>query len=453
MWSANAPPHKRLIVSPSQPLSPWSNNLSFHKSRSVSAHSRTASESSQAPSTPTPPVMLQSTFMPPPPPVVKRANNWDPKPEVVAKQAPSPPCTAPSRSRRLSVRQSIRPATSRRASDRSTGLNRSSMFSEASQREQQTQRPYTAKTPAKTFAARQGPKMIPELSPRIVTLDGGSPRLKMFGSKVGQLKLHKRGTTSSAIMRIGGVGSDGETGSIDKSAEAFSKVVAQNVSCFGGLGALRVLRHWKRDAVHFVRELWLKSEKEQSKIPTSWVRGSSQAAVRQRTRQQSTTGLSLECFYEFLRQIGCTANPDMAQRLFRVMVYPCNMSAASIMQRPCSRVSYEQFVNGCKYTLSCRYPDKRIRCIFNFYDQARSGGIDRGQLYRSLVYVPSIQNLSENPEQRRNAVLALVCKVWTAFHELLEATTGPASEFISLKQFSCLAVQFSELTELFDLGL
>ena len=215
----------------------------------------------------------------------------------------------------------------------------------------------------------------------------------------------------------------------------------------------QVLRHWKRDAVHFVRELWLKSKRGQNKFPTSWVRGSSQAAVRQRKRQQSTTGLTLESFHKFMRQIGCTAVPDMVQRLFHVMVYPCSMSAASIMQQPCSRVSYEQFVNGCKYTLSCRYPEKRIRCIFNFYDQARSGGIDKGQLYRGLVYVPSIQIRSENPEQRRNAVLALVCKVWTAFHELLKATTGPASEFISLKQFGCLAVQFSELTELFDLGL
>ena len=70
--------------------------------------------------------------------------------------------------------------------------------------------------------------MIPELSPRIVTLDGGSPRLKTFGSKVGQLKLHKQGTTSSAIMRIGDVGSDGETGSIDKSAEVKYKALFAN---------------------------------------------------------------------------------------------------------------------------------------------------------------------------------------------------------------------------------
>ena len=169
------------------------------------------------------------------------------------------------------------------------------------------------------------------------------------------------------------------------------------------------------------------------------------AAVRERKRQHMTTGLTLDSFKKFMQQMGCTGLADLSSRLFQTFIYPPNMDAANILQQPSTRVTFEEFVNGCKCALSYRNPGKRIRSIFNFYDIDRTGCIDRGQLHRGLKHAPSIE-LQRDPELRQNKVLSLVKKIWIA-------AEASAVDTLSSKDFCRLAKQFPELTELFDLGL
>ena len=204
--------------------------------------------------------------------------------------------------------------------------------------------------------------------------------------------------------------------------------------------------------------MWNKREKAQLTEPShAWIRDSSQDSTQK--WQTGILGLTVENFQEFMNQVGCTVVPDLSHRLFRLMVYPADMDSESIMRRPCSRITFEQFVNGCKSALSCRNPGVRIRSIFNFYDSTRTGWIDKGQLYRGLVHSPSFQLQRDNdyPAPCQDRVLMLVGHIWVAFQKFTksdpENTVAASTDSMSVKDFCRLAIQFPELTELFDLQL
>ena len=203
--------------------------------------------------------------------------------------------------------------------------------------------------------------------------------------------------------------------------------------------------------------MWNKREKAQLTEPShAWIRDSSQGSTQMAT---GILGLTLANFQEFMIQVGCTVVPDLSLRLFRLMVYPVDMDSESIMRRTCSRITFEQFVNGCKSALSCRNPGVRIRSIFNFYDSTRTGWIDKGQLYRGLVHSPSfqMQRDSDYPAPCQDRVLMLVGQIWVAFQQFTKAnpenTVAASTDSMSVKDFCRLAIQFPELTELFDLQL
>ena len=181
MWSSASdaiPPHKKLIVS--NHLSPWASNFGF---RSVTdsvveqkclamirathrkpREDRGSGHKSAAPRNivPSPPLAECSAFKPPPT-LVKRAEH-----HLHTHAPPRPPTST------RSTLKTQRPARTMGPPQR------------------QAQRPHTARPLASGEAdvplerKRGGENCVP-LSPRIVTLDS-SPRLKLFGSRAGQVR-------------------------------------------------------------------------------------------------------------------------------------------------------------------------------------------------------------------------------------------------------------------------
>lgn len=295
------------------------------------------------------------------------------------------------------------------------------------------------------------------MSPRIVTV-GGSPRLKLFGHKGERLQLHKRGTTSSALLQLGQFGADGSTGSLEQSGKVLDRIAKRNAACVvGALGALRVLRRWRQEAVSFVRELWNSIESRQQPVvieKLNWSKNPASRARAQKLKHQleSAQGLQVEAFQELLSQIGCQMTDDLTRRVFRMMIYPPHMDAVTIVKLPRYQLSFKQFMNGCQTIFSCgskfsRNGSKRLKAIFNFYDFDRLGSIDRGHLYRGLLYAPQYQQHSAS--KRQETVLDLVKMVWKA----MDDPEDWSKDAMSFSGFCRISKLFPQLTELFDLFL
>ena len=94
-------------------------------------------------------------------------------------------------------------------------------------------------------------------------------------------------------------------------------------------------------------------------------------------------GLYIGGFQELLFRIGCYSPEDLARRLFRIMIYPPNMGHVAISQHPRTRLEFQQFIVGCRKVFGdddkasklkgAEAREKRLLCIFYFYDYDRSG--------------------------------------------------------------------------------
>lgn len=343
-----------------------------------------------------------------------------------------------------------------------------------------------------------GPKQIDPMSPRVVTIVGDSPRLRLFSH--GRTRLYSHGTTSLALTK------STTDGSLAQSSELLDRVASDQPATVGPLSGLRLIYEYRQSEMAFVRHAWqeqaqlqvgaafdanpqkaaklygsreplnpkqLQDEttqiRRQLKIVESKLEDKGLPRTERKTLMYETETLNSRLqepktrqmlepkyFIRFLVSIGCVKNEELLHRVYLIFAHHRHISSEA-MRRLANgehRIPYSQFLQSVSVLLSPWDNTVRQKMVFNFYDLDRLGSLSRGELYRGLRYSPEFYRMKDQ-EAKRFKILHIVNDSWKWLNQRDDPEDWleiSGIRGISVRGFIKASLRHPEITSVFDLG-